>query len=737
MLSLCSYLQFPKLFDIPATYFSIASYNLAVVISTMSTQEKVVRQLKPTIIYSLDHDLLPTAEFTAERLIAQNKKNPECVFLYALVLYKCHRYKAAYNWTSDYCATDVKCSYIFAKSCLHLEEKSDGISSLTRTLSIWSGIRQEDACRYEPDQVSCYMLLAKLYGLVGDLKRCALNYAQVLKINPYIFEAFEELCKMGAKVRVNHLYHPISPVSDIRSNLFQSYMHKNSTSSLSSSSSLSNEGSDQDKPRHKQGNTDDEVHGEEGTNLFKTPVAKTRVRTYEVDPLSGIDQDKGIVNQHEANTNTPKGARSLHYNEEKPASKRRISDSSSKWRSRKIASSITSRLLSHPFNARSGAFSDTAGYKMRNAGSPFRENAKSPVSGSKRSLHSLQTRPNERFVTDDRVDSILKSMNNDYLSSVYSKLAKGFRAMCAYDCFRAIRIFNSLPEAEQNTPWVLAKLGRLHFEIVNYEEAEKFYLKLRKLDRTRVCDMEYYSTLLWHLQKEVDLSFLCHELYEVDTKAPQTWICIGNLYSLQKEPDEAIKCFQRAIRLDKGFVYAYTLQGHEYLANDAFENAMDCFRHAISLDRRHYNAFYGIGMVYLKLGDFMKAEFHFRKAAEINPVNVILICCIGMVLEKMEKQEEALEQYTFALKLQPLSMLALFKKAQVLFSLKQYQPALESFQKLEDMAPDEASVHFLLGKLYNYYGKKNQAVKEFTTAMNLDPKGSHLIKEALENLRRD
>lgn len=696
----------------------------------MSRQDTLVQQLKPTIIYSLDHDFLSTAEFSAERLIAQNKKSPECVFLYALVLYKCHRYKAAYNLTSDYCATDVKCSYIFAKACLHLEEKADGISSLTKTLPVWSEIRQEDAKRYEPDQVSCYMLLAKLYSSVGDLKRCAINYTQVLKINPYIFEAFEELCKMGAKVRVNQLYRPLHSVCDIRNNLFQSYTSKNPVPS--------NNSADSNNPGHKAGKSVADDTGEDRANLFKTPVSKSKVRSYTINPLNATNVDDASSAQHETSASmTPKGTRSLYHNEEKSTSKRRISDSSSKWRSRKIASSITSRLLSHPFNALSGTLGDAGGYHVRDTGSPGRDDIKSPLAGSKRSLHSIQADQSERFVTDDRVDSILKSMDDDYLSSVYSKLAKGFRAMCAYDCFRAIRIFNTLPEAEQNTPWVLAKLGRLHFEIVNYEEAERFYVRLRKLDRTRVHDMEYYSTLLWHLQKEVDLSFLCHELYEVDKKAPQTWICIGNLYSLQKEPDEAIKCFQRAIRLDKSFVYAYTLQGHEYLANDAFENAMDCFRHAISLDRRHYNAFYGIGMVYLKLGDFMKAEFHFRKAAEINPVNVILICCIGMVLEKMDKQEQALEQYTFALKLQPLSMLALFKKAQVLFSLKQYEPALESFQKLEDMAPDEASVHFLLGKLYNYYGKKNEAVKEFTTAMNLDPKGSHLIKEALENLRSD
>jgi anaphase-promoting complex subunit 3 len=41
---------------------------------------------------------------------------------------------------------------------------------------------------------------------------------------------------------------------------------------------------------------------------------------------------------------------------------------------------------------------------------------------------------------------------------------------------------------------------------------------------------------------------------------------------------------------------------------------------------------------------------------------------------------------------------------------------------LKDLAPDEASVHFLLGKLYKTLGDKNTAVHHFTIALSLDPK---------------
>jgi len=43
-------------------------------------------------------------------------------------------------------------------------------------------------------------------------------------------------------------------------------------------------------------------------------------------------------------------------------------------------------------------------------------------------------------------------------------------------------------------------------------------------------------------------------------------------------------------------------------------------------------------------------------------------------------------------------------------------------------------VHFLLGKLYKMLREKGLAVRHFTIALNLDPKASQQIKDAIESL---
>lgn len=103
--------------------------------------------------------------------------------------------------------------------------------------------------------------------------------------------------------------------------------------------------------------------------------------------------------------------------------------------------------------------------------------------------------------------------------------------------------------------------------------------------------MEVYSTLLWHLQRTVQLSFLAQELLSIEPRSSQAWIAIGNTFSLQKERSQALTCFRRAQQLDPTCAYAFTLAGHEFIDED-LDKAILSFQMALRADARHYNAWY-------------------------------------------------------------------------------------------------------------------------------------------------
>lgn len=312
-----------------------------------------------------------------------------------------------------------------------------------------------------------------------------------------------------------------------------------------------------------------------------------------------------------------------------------------------------------------------------------------------------------------------------WVLDLLKKLGQGYHLLSKFQCQESLQAWSSLPAAHQSTPWVLAQIGRAHFEQAAYAEAEKYFRKMRLLAPSRLEDMELYSTILWHLKREADLSFLAHELVDAAWHSPQAWCALGNAWSLARDPEQALRCFKRATQLDPKFAYAFTLQGHEHVANEEFEKAMTAYRQAIAADRRHYNAYYGIGRVQERLGAFDKAYTHFHAAQTINPNNAVLICCIGMALEKQKQIKPALAAYTKAVELSPRTAQTRFKKARALLAMGLHEAAQKELMVLKDLAPDEAPVHFLLGTLYRSMDERQLAVRHFTIALALDPKVSH------------
>ena len=302
------------------------------------------------------------------------------------------------------------------------------------------------------------------------------------------------------------------------------------------------------------------------------------------------------------------------------------------------------------------------------------------------------------------------------------KMASGYRLSSLFQCQEALTAFSSLPRSHQDTPWVLARIAKAHYELANYAEAEKFFRRLRMLAPTRHEDMEFYSTVLWQLRKGTELSFLAHELTDSVWDSPQAWCVLGNAFSLDCEHEQALQCFKRAIQLHPNFAYAYTLQGHEHVENEEYDKALVSYRRAIAADKRHYNAYYGIGKVYEKLGNYDKALNHYHAALVIHPTHAVLICCMGTVLQRQKQIVQALSYFIKAVELAPRAPEMRSKKAGALLATGQLEEAKRELMILRDIAPNNAQVHFLLAKLAKTLGDKRTAVRHFTIALSLDPK---------------
>jgi len=319
------------------------------------------------------------------------------------------------------------------------------------------------------------------------------------------------------------------------------------------------------------------------------------------------------------------------------------------------------------------------------------------------------------------------------LMQLLKQIGMAYHKLGHYNCKEAVRLLQLLPPKHATSTWVLSLLGKCHFELAEYREAVKYFSEVRERDPYRLDMLEYYSTALWHLQEEVALSALAQDLQRIDKHAPATWCAAGNCFSHQKEHENAIKFFQRAVQVSPNFAYAYTLLGHEYVSVEELEKALSCFRTAVRLDHRHYNAWYGIGLTYYKQERFQLAEIYYRKALLINRYSPILMCHVAVVQHATNNTNAALETLNAAIQVSPRNPLCKFERASMLHSSERYQEALDELMELKQIVPKESPVYFLIGKVHNKLGNTHLALMHFSWAMDLDPKGANSqIKDALD-----
>ncbi|XP_024992549.1 cell division cycle protein 27 homolog B isoform X1 [Cynara cardunculus var. scolymus] len=320
--------------------------------------------------------------------------------------------------------------------------------------------------------------------------------------------------------------------------------------------------------------------------------------------------------------------------------------------------------------------------------------------------------------------------------SLMKILGEGYRLSCLYRCQDALDVFLQLPHKHYNTGWVLSQVGKAHFELVDYLEAERAFSNARLASPYSLEGMDIYSTVLYHLKEDMRLSYLAQELISTDRLAPQSWCAMGNCYSMQKDHETALKNFQRAVQLNSRFTYAHTLCGHEYVALEDFENGIKSYQNALQIDARHYNAWYGLAMIYLRQEKYEFSEHHFRKALQINPRSSVIMSYLGTSLHALKRNDEALAMMEKAIVADRKNPLPMYQKANILVSMEDFDGALQVLEELKEYAPHESSVYALMGRIYKRRLMYDKAMLHFGLALDLKPSATDVatIKAAIEKL---
>ncbi|XP_071148827.1 cell division cycle protein 27 homolog [Mytilus edulis] len=736
---------------------------------------------------SLNHYAYTDATFLAERLYAE-VSNDDALHLVATCYYRAGKPIKAYMMLQKHGCPTPQCKYLLAKCCMEMNKLPEAESVLAGNI-VNAKPKTHEEIESEFGGIACHVFstLGAMYSKTERISKAIECYRRSLKLNPLLWSSFERLCQLGDKADPVQVFHcistpiatqvptiniqaPLQNLNDVLTpqplistdNQTPQPLIQNSTMSHTPENFPEATQINEKCPRVRRGSRLKDIPE-------RSDITKNIIKPLFLSPLT---PSFGFL---PLDTPSPGGPGNIPYDTPSPMMENTLRAPGAPRRTVSVRGSqnhpVPPPVLNFSGNNTNTRENQPAGIQnnpppVRRSSRLFGSNNSSSVKENNKS-HGTKTRlqspkalgrksKTRSSKSQQELNKINKSeptldskpvpqvptqtqilqMQQQSLTGILHLLqciGKAYQALSQYDCKKAIEMYEDLPIHQYNTAYVLCQLGRAYFELSEYQNAERLFGEARSLEPYHLEGMEIFSTTLWHLQREVELSALAQELTDMEKNSPEAWCATGNCFSLQKEHDTAIKFFQRAIQVDPNFAYAFTLLGHEYVFTEELDKAMSCFRNAIRVDPRHFNAWYGVGMIYYKQEKFDFAEVHFRKALHINPHSAALLCHIGVVQHAQQKSESALSTLNKAIATDPRNPLCKFHRASILFASDKHNEALKELEELKQIVPKESLVYFLIGKVHKKLGNTHFALMNFSWAMDLDPKGiNNQIKEAID-----
>ncbi len=339
-------------------------------------------------------------------------------------------------------------------------------------------------------------------------------------------------------------------------------------------------------------------------------------------------------------------------------------------------------------------------------------------------------------------DRVLKVKSNNIRA--YFIKGKALYYLSDYD--RSIACFNEIIRYYKNK--VVTKFDKSYKKLMNNlknlnaEDMEIFILsylfkgRILKSKGLESSKRKYYERSIECFDEAIricgNLLELEKELWENITKGCNTlntfikklmlrfWIEKGNIFKILEKYNEAIECFNKAIKYYEKFLGMALDKDYNNLLilkeNGNF-NEKDIKEFA--------NLWFNKGCILGRLENLEEAIECFNKALQIDVNNIRIWNKKGYTLRNLGKYKEALECFETALKIQPNNSVSLTGIGYVYYSLGDYKKAIEYFDKslanIKNNIEIEFKVYGLNGKGYaNAYSRKyDKALRCFEEALKI------------------
>lgn len=278
-------------------------------------------------------------------------------------------------------------------------------------------------------------------------------------------------------------------------------------------------------------------------------------------------------------------------------------------------------------------------------------------------------------------------------------------------------------------------LGRLYYELNDYEASDNAYAKLLALKPEGSPELWYNLGLLYTKMERYDEAGAAyHKALQLRSNYPESYYNLGLVALKQKNHTDAIRYFNRALKLRPDYYQAYynlaiidARQGDE-------QAAIKSYQKVLQIKPDHVTAKLNLAVRYAKIKAYAKAQAIYEEVLERDDSYFTAWLNLGLVYYQQKQYQHALEALEKAVALEPENEKAYRALAKNYSVLKMHKEANAILQELLAKNPSDVKTRLAYARSYYRARKFNTALREYEKVLKLDPDNA-VAKKMIEKIQ--
>ncbi|XP_076272001.1 cell division cycle protein 27 isoform X2 [Rhynchophorus ferrugineus] len=714
------------------------------------------------------------AIFLSERLYAEVKSD-ETLFLLATAYYRGGQKARAYNILEENYGNSTKCQFLFSTCAYELGKYAEAESALLESENYSSRSLDDVVSDFGDQAAFVLLLLGKIASRTERRSRAIDTWKKALKINPFLFSAFENLCDIGDKPSANNIFQ-INNVENMSachghcvSNVESVFITGDSSEKLEKleASVVTPHHIVNINPNIKYNQK--ELFSPDESPLSSPlclsgikPIGMTRSRfsnlktnyrlgqeiTVPESPTFGqfFDCSSGEYNgtpnyNNISHSNQPPIVKKLlaqkqmdvdHLNSRykdalhqncKPVLSQSSNVPAAKTPPLPLVQQPSQNVRRSSRLFRFQSFFSSYSVKENNK-SPTRAKFATPKSPSRKTKQRIAKNLGKNAGSNELNNMNKHNIEQEKSETVTSESKSEKGSMQNTSCLQQALTLQR--QSAEGLMTLLRDIGQAYLDLSSYncQSAVQGFLNLpiNQMNTTWIyCqlgkayfEMTEYESSVKYFQRAHEQD--PHQLNYMDVYSTALW-------HLQKEVALSALA-QDLVNIDRNHPVTWCVNGNCFSLHKEHDTAIKFFQRGVQVDPNFPYAYTLLGHEYISTEELDKALGCFRNAVRLNPMHYNAWFGIGTIYSKQEKYQLAEMNFARALSINPHSCVILCHIGIVQHALKQTEKALATFNRAIESNPKSPLCKFHRASIYFALGRHMEALKELEELKEIVPKES-------------